>query len=272
MASRVSWQYDHTTESWLRWLRRMAAGAVGGVYALLAAMFLGSLLGVLVAGSADLILLVVVFALVGGPFSLLYLLPMFADETQRPSFGGSERQLPTRERIGSAVAGTLVLGGAWLVTPLLAGVVLACGLAAGFLALVCSTRGTIDATAATVETNYREWDLSRVRGYRRRRVGPLAVFTFDATGPGRFGAVPTLLTVPASVAGDVADVLNTVIETTDTETREPNTAVRLVAGSFALLFGGLGIAAPLAVGRYGWYLAVIGVFFGALFLLVARDG
>lgn len=276
MPSAVSWRYDTTTERWLYWLLLAGVAAVYGAFGVVLAGAAVALLLALVGGSTGLRLLVVVLVLVGGPFSLLYLLPMLRDPAQRPTLypDGVERWLHSRERMGAGVVGALVLAGSAWVDPRLAAGLFLGGACAGLLVLLCSTRGRIDPGTATAESGLREWDLSRVTGYTARRVGPLAVVTLEASGPGSFGTVPSRITVPTAVLGDVRAALDAVVSETDEDEggRDPNPAVRAVAVAFAVLFAGGGVAAALFAGAVGWYAAAVGLLFAAVFLLVAREG
>ena len=275
MPSTVSWRYDTTTERWLYWLLLAGAAAVYGVLGVVFAGAAIALLLALVSGSTEFRLLVVVLVLVGGPFSLLYLLPMLRDPAQRPTFypDGAERRFRTRERVAVGVVGALVLAGSAWVDPRLAIGLFLGGACAGLLALTCSTRGCIDPGTATAETGSREWDLSRVTGYTTRRAGPLAVVSLGAAGPGSFGTVPSRIVVPTDALDDVTAALDAVVaDVGDEAGRDPNPAVRAVAVAFALLFAGGGAAAAVFVGTVGWYAAAIGLLFAAVFLLVAREG
>ncbi len=275
MPSTVSWRYDTTTERWLYWLLLAGAAAVYGAFGVVLAGAAVALFLALVAGSTELRLVVVVLALVGGPFSLLYLLPMLRDPAQRPTFypDGVERRLRARERVTVGVVGALgLVGSAWVDPRLAVGLFLG-GACAGLLALTCSTRGRIDPGTATAESGPREWDLSRVTGYTVRRMGPLALVTLGAAGPGSFGTVPSRIVVPTDALDDVTAALDAVVADVGGEAgRDPNPAVRAVAVAFALLFAGGGTAAALFAGAVGWYAAAVGLLFAAVFLLVAREG
>lgn len=275
MSPGVSWRYDHTTEPWLRWCLLAGVAAVFGGYALALSGAAVSLVLVLVAGSVELRLLVVLLALVGGPFSLLYLLPMVRDPDQRPRLSpeGAERPPVTRERVVAAAVGAVVLGTAFRVEPPLAGGLFAAGALTGLVAVLCSGGGQIDPGAASAEYGGREWDLSRVTGYSVRRVGPLAVVSLRASGPGTFGTVPSRMVVPVPALPDVTAALDDVVsEPRETGGRDPNPAVRAVAVALALLFAGGGVAAWVFVDAFDWPVAVFGLLFGSLFLLVAREG
>jgi len=275
MPSPVSWRYDYTTEPWLRWLVRAGAGAVFGAYTGMLATLAVAAVAVLVGGSPEVRLVVVVLALVGGPFSLLYLLPVLTDPDQRPhlAFSGRERRVPVREWVVSGLVGAVVLGGAVWVDPRLAAALFVGGLLAGVVGVLCSTRGTVDPETATAESGPREWDLSRVSGYTTRRVGPLVVVSFAAAGPGRFGTVPSRIVVPAAVADDVAAALDAIVaEVHEDDGRDANPTVRAVAIALAVLSAGGGLAASTLGGPVGWYVAATGVVFAGIFLLVAVEG
>lgn len=270
----VSWRYDYGTEPWLRWLVRAGLAALFGGYVGILALLAVAVVTILVAGRPELRLLVVVLALVGGPFSLLYLLPMLRDRSQRPrTFTGRERVIPIREHVACAAVGAAALGGAFLVDPRLAGGLVACGLAAGVVAYVCSTRGEIDPESGTAQNDSREWDLSRVTDYSTRRLGPFALVSLSASGPGSFGTVPARLLVPRSVAADVTAALDAVVARGDEhDGRDPNPAVRAVALGFAVVLLVGAVVLTQVAGPVGWYAAVFAGLFAAIFLAVAREG
>jgi hypothetical protein len=275
MPSAVSWRYDHTTERWLRWCLLAGVAALFGAYALALAGAAVSLLLALVAGSTGLRLLVALLVLVGGPFSLLYLLPLLRDPDQRPRLlaGNADGSILTRERVVAGVLGAVVLAASFRVEPHLGIGLFLVGALAGLVAVCCSTRGRIDPGTATAETGSREWDLSRVTGYTTRRAGPLAVVSLHASGPGRFGTVPSWILVPVPALEDAAAALDAVAAGAEAGTdREPNPAVRAVAVGLAVISAAGGLAAALFVELVGWYAAAIGLLFAAVFLLVAREG
>jgi hypothetical protein len=275
MPSAVSWRYDYGTERWLRWLIRAGMGAVFGVYTGILALGLLGVVLVFFVGSTEVRLLVVLLALVGGPFSLLYLLPILTDESQRKlPFSGREPTIPGRERVAAGIVGSLTLAGALVIGEWLAGTLFAVAFLAGVVGVVCSTRGEIDPETGTASNSYREWDLSRVTDYSTRRLGPLVVVSLSASGPGSFGAVPSWLLVPATVAEDATAALDEIVATSDDSPgRDPNPAVRAVALTLSLLLFGTGAAAVTQFGGpVGWWAAAITGLFAVLFLAVAREG
>jgi hypothetical protein len=277
MADAVEWRHDATTEPWLRVALLTGGALLYGVFTLLLAAALAALVLVLWRGSWPLRALVVVLALVGGPFSLLYLVPAFADPEGRPSFGveGVERPLTRRGRVALGVGGAAVLGGAlWLSSALAVGLA---GLAvlAGVTYLTFTTRGRLDPATATLETRTREFDLGRVTDYRVRRVGPVAFVTLRTPNrPGQF-VTPSLVRVPVARLNGVTAALDAVVAGADEEPsgRDPNPTVRAVGVVLALLFLAVGVGALVVVDAgVGWYVALLSWLFAGIFLLVAREG
>lgn len=279
MAAGATWHYDATTQRWLRVLYLLAAALLHGVGVVVAVGGLALLGLTLLTGRTGTRALVVLLALVGGPVSLLYLLPMLRDPDQRPSFypGGMTTglDLSLRQRAALGLSGAAVLAGCWWLDPRLAAGVVGGGVLAGLTYAVATTRGTIDPERATLDTGAREFELDRVTGYRSRRLGPLSLVTLAVPNrPGRLGRSTTRVLVPTARLADVEAALDAVVAEADPEAgRDPNPQVRLAAGALALLFLGIGAAAVIAVGAgIGWYVAALCWLFGGILLLVAREG
>ena len=275
MPAPVSWTYDYTTEPWLRWLARAGAAALLGGYLVFFGSGVVGLVAAMLSGGPAIWLLVALLALVGGPFSLLYLLPLLRDSDQRRGlvFSGRERRVPLREWLAAGVVGAIVLGASALVSPLFAGGLFACGAVAGIVAALCSTRGTIDPGSATAERGQREWDLSRVTGYDTSRFGPFVLVSIETAGPRRVGSVPSRLLVPASAAADVTAALDAITAgDREVDVRDSNTTVRVVALLFALLFAAGGVGLGWLADSAGWLVAASGLVFAGVFLVVAREG
>jgi len=278
MADPVEWRHDATTEPWLRVALLTGGALLYGVFALLLAAALAALVLVLWRGSWTLRALVVVLALVGGPFSLLYLVPAFADPEGRPSFGieGVERALTRRGRVGIGVGGAAVLGGALWLSPALAAGLAGLAALAGVTYLTFATRGRLDPATATLKTRTREFDLGRVTDYRVRRVGPVAFVTLRTPNrPGQF-VTPSLVRVPVASLDGVTGALDAVVAGAEAEGpsgRDPNPVVRAVGVALALLFLAVGVGAFAVVDAgVGWYVALLSWLFAGIFLLVAREG
>lgn len=279
MTGAVSWRYDATSQPWLRTLLLVAAGLLYGLLLLFAASAAGVLGLAVWRGSWELRLLVGLFALVGGPLSLLYLLPMLRDPDQRPTFypASVEHPFSTRTRLIAAVAGAALLALAgWVAVPLAVALVAVGGLA-GLGYVFAATRGRVDPDTSTLALGPREFDLSRATGYRTRRLGPLALVTLSVPArPGRFGSLPSRFAVPVERLGDVTAALDAVVAATDAEEpegRDPNPVVRAVAVTLALVFVGAGVGGVAFAGvGVGWYVAALCWLFAVIFLYVAREG
>lgn len=279
MAEPVAWRYDATSQPWLRVLLLVGVGLLYGVPLLVVGSAL-VLLGFTVwYGSWVLRLLVGLFALVGGPASLLYLLPMLRDPAQRPVFfpESVDRPLSARARWGAGVVGAGVLLVAWWVAVPFAVGVAAVAALAGLGYVLAATRGHVDPETATLRLRARAFDLSPATEYRTRRLGPLGLVTLAVpTRPGRFGGVRTRFTVPVDALDAVTAALDAVVATNEgqaTAGRDPNPVVRGVALALALLFVGAGVGGVVLVGvGVGWYVAALCWLFAVVFLYVAREG
>lgn len=277
--SGVTWRQDATTHRWLRLPLLLGRGLLYGVQALVLGAVLTMLGLVLWTGSTGARLLVVLLGLVGGPLSVLYLLPMLRDPDQRPTFYpdamAAGPTLPIHRRVLLGLVGAALLAGAWLVDPRLSALLAAVGLLGGAGYALSTTRGSVDPETATLRVAAREYDLAPVTDYRIRRLGPVVLFTLSATNrPGRFGTVPSRFRVPADRLDAVRAALDAIVaDEPPAGGREPNTQVRLVAGGLALLFGGVAAVVVGTVGGVvGWYVAAICGLFAVILLLVAREG
>lgn len=187
----VSWRYDRTTEPWLHWFTRVGGAVLYGTASLVVVAGVAALVAVAVYESTAIRLLVVVLALVSGPLSLLYLLPVLGDTEQRQTLSlGENRVLTRRERVVVAVCGAATVTVTFVVDPRLVGGLLVVGLGSWLPAAVCASQGYLDPETATLATRYREWDLGAVTGFEARGIGPLTVITLDAAGSGATGRPP----------------------------------------------------------------------------------
>lgn len=271
---RVTWQYDAATVGWLRALLlgslSVLLGGVLAVFGLLAVAFGAVLLG----ADPAIKLLAVVLLLVGGPASLLYLLPMARDPAQRPPLVPvrTDADLDGRRLGVGALGGAVLLVGLAWVAPVAAVALFGLAVAGLFCYGVCASRGELDGETRTLHSNERDWDLSRLSGVASWRLGPVAVVRLRSTGPGSFGTVPALVVLPASVHDDARAVLDRVAEEPTEASRSGNAAVRIAATAMALVLLGVGGAVAWAFGPLGWYVLALCGLFGAVLLFVARQG
>jgi hypothetical protein len=282
----VSWVAlpDRETDPYFLAVRHLLAGVVGTV-ALLVAGFLAwiaadSLLG----PTNDALLVVVVLALVGGPFSLLYVL-VAADagsERERQLFVPDLSWFRLRWLLPGLLAGAGLLAGLGLLVGPLVIMLLPLGLM--FVVNAVDSRytvGRVDPDARTVafytgslareyaeanpavadgeetpafdtdDRNRRAGDLSSLAGVDRYRVGGYAVLRLRYHDRDWLGNRPRLLVVPHDAADRVARVLAHVAATTDwTEPGGLDRDVRLVLGALGVAFlGAVGLFALVAGGE-----------------------
>ncbi|MBX0288118.1 hypothetical protein [Haloarcula salinisoli] len=232
----------------------------------------------------ELLALVVLFALVGGPFSLLYLWPVLTDRDQRAGLVGSW-WLEGLRPLGLAVAAVGGLGALVLSVRVAAyGPLVVVGVAMGVgfpVTGLLATRGRVDPEELTLRF---EWgkrrpvtgditvEMCNWTGLRRYRLGPVAV-CLASYAPGTSGGAPQLFVVPASVASAARDSFERALATpVDEPARDGNPAVAATLAAFGLgtlaVGAGLWLLADLPSGIGLWIVAVCGTF-GVLFLVLA---
>jgi hypothetical protein len=223
--------------------------------------------------------LAVLFLLVGGPFSLLYLWPMLRDPDQRPDPGrhGWLEFLSVPGLVVASIIGTVLLvGGTRLFG---AWIRLACVVVFGFVPLpllgLFATEGSVDGDAGTLTFGYRTVDVTLLARVRRHRFGDITVWWLSyVAGAGGFGK-PRLVVVPAAVAEEVLAVLRTGIEADPgVSRRETDPVARAVLGGLAVAFLGTAMASLAFLGGparvfVAGATAALGVLFAAAAYYVA---
>lgn len=205
MPPTVEWSPDLATSP----VRRLALyGVAGGFCAFLLAFLVGGFAVVTLSirsGDFGLPALVILFALVGGPLSLLYLWPMLSDPEQRPPIPIPDwRPDPVR------------LAGATIVCAAVAGVVLVLHpsgfllLLAGwftllFLLSLTNTTGRIDPETDTIRVHSRSGPLSTVSAVRRFDLLGWTGFVLTYRPPA--ASAPRFIVVPGRAADAAQDTL-----------------------------------------------------------------
>jgi len=244
----VAWSGDASASTVGRLCLYLQVGLFGGLALLLASLI--GLLGVrsIRTGEYGVLALVALLALVGGPFSVLYLLPVVTDPDARRSLS---EDLPEYHRLdrwklvlaavlGAAGILAAVYAGSWLTL----GALLLVPTVSFGVAGTLDADGALDAAAGTLVVQDREVDLDAVADHRRIDVGGHAVLWLSHAGPNELDR-PRLLVVPRSVA-DAA--VAAIPETTGASGEHRPPAERAALIGTALVF--LGLAAVLvAVGR-----------------------
>jgi hypothetical protein len=307
----VSWVAlpDRESDPYFLAVRHLLAG-VGGVVALTVGGLLAFLLSRSLVGPDDDVLLVVVtLALVGGPFSLVYVL-LAAD-------AGSERELALFSpdlswlRLRWVLPGLVAAAVLLVVLLLLVGPAFVLVLPVGLALLVSAVDsrysvGRIDpesrrlrfhagklarryaasnpAVAAGTEPpsfdaddrNRRKADLSTLAGLDRYAVGSYAVLRLRYHDRDWLGNRPRLLVVPDEAAERVTDALDGIAATNEWEESEGlDRDVRLVLGALGATFlGAVGLFALVAGGEpvVVWYAAATLGLLGAAMVAAALFG
>jgi hypothetical protein len=307
----VSWVAlpDRESDPYFLAVRHLLAGVVGTV-ALVVAGFLawlaaGSLLG----PTNDALLVVVVLALVGGPFSLIYVL-IAADvgsERERDLFVPDLSWLRLRWLLPGLLAGAGLLAGLGLLVGPLVIVVLPFGLL--FVVHAVDSRytvGRVDPDARTVtfytgtlareyaeaapavadgaetpafdtdDRNRREGDLASLAGVDRYRAGGYAVFRLRYHDRDWLSNRPRLLVVPREAGDRVETTLGRIAASNDWQQDDGlDRDVRLVLGVLGATFlGAVGLFALVAGGEpiVLFYAGITLGLLGVVMLLAALFG
>lgn len=247
-SSPIEWRVDAGTHPFLRVVAHGAIAGLAGPPVLLVALLAPRLPSIIGNVALPVLVLVAVLLLVGGPLSLLYLLPILLDPNQRPgagSFtGGAPWPYSLRSVTLAAVAGAVGIG-------LLARVGIGHdGLFAVVVGLLFSpvlvaaitTHGRLDSDGS-LTINDRGVPRNRIRGVRSMALGPIVVCWFRyVRGSGLL--VPRLVTVPRSEAQAVVGALRDGRTTTAPEAsrsrflgRGPRLLVLGIGASFLLVAG-----------------------------------
>lgn len=247
-AAEITWSGDASASTVGRLCLYVQVGFFGGL-----ALLLAALVGLLAVrsvrtGEYGVLALVALLALVGGPFSLLYLLPVVTDPDARHALS---EDLPRYHRIDrwklalAAVLGAggilaAVYAGSWLVLV----TVLLVPMVSFGVAGTLDADGALDAAAGTLVVGDAETDLDAVAEVRRIDLGSHAVLWLSCAGPNDLGS-PRLVVVPRSVAD--AAVAAVPEDLGASEDPRPAAERAALVGTAAVF---LGLAAVLvAVGR-----------------------
>lgn len=233
----TEWYYDASSSRLLRYGSHLPVVAIGGGF-LLALLFV---VWFIVTNPHFLFspqaLLVALFVLIGGPFSLLYLWPMVADSEQRPSVaefeGGSGFPFTYRSISGAAILGAIGLfGTSQLGVPFEVVYWIAVGFVfSPLLVAIVTTHGELSTDGLTI--NQTDVPLERVTDIRTIwQIRLVILWISYAPRSGVF--LPRLVTVPSSQADAVRETLERGIEASS-ERDPPNRAVQVVLFLFGML-------------------------------------
>lgn len=269
----VKWCLDATTSRPLRAVSHFPIAGIGGSMLLVGLLVVVSIIRTPVIPSVGTILFVALLVLVGGPFSLLYLLPMLTDPEQLPSraeFEGAEGFPFTARSVSVAVIAGAVGIAALLAAGIPFGVVYGLVVALVFSPIVVAvftTEGRLDDAGLTV--NGTVVPITRVSGLRSVRIGDVVVF-WIAYAPRSGLLLPRLVTIPASDAALVEARLESGLTATPADD-PPDPVVQVVVIGMGLSFlavagvamtgiedVGVGLYLSAILGGVGLLLCVVG--------------
>ena len=259
----VEWRIDAANSLAVRAVCYAWIGTLGGIaLAVLASVGVGVLAA---AGAGDLasVAFVALLVLVGGPVSLLYVLPAIRDSDYRPPLSlflpdpADDPEETTAERYAAV----------FTLPRLLAAAVVGAVVVSGF-----TTWGRIDATEPRLEYRTGTVPIAGITNSRRFDLGGTVCYWVSYRSGERTFSTPSLLVFTPEAARLFEDVLEDV-EPTDRPDPEPrNWPVTIVAGGMGLSFLAFAVGllavdtVPLEVGAY---MAVVTGMLGVLFLWAA---
>jgi len=282
----VTWSRSASASTLGRLCQYLQVGFFGGMTLLVVALGAAGLALSAVNGAYGRLALFVLLLLIGGPFSLLYLLPLVDDETVRSSIRtwadrtGYDRLRPLPAAV-SVLVGAVVIVGSVAVSPV--------ALLAFFLVVPVGTsigmqmvnsRGEIDPVVGTVRVNDQSFDLEELAAVSVRRVpgtGTVVLRPSYATKT-RGVTAPGYVSMPRDIYEEARPLLEAAASETERTIRQSRTErVVLVVFGVGTLVGAVG-AAFLGFERGGdarvilSYIALLVGCFGIAFLaLAARE-
>ncbi|GAA0229610.1 hypothetical protein ACFFQF_13360 [Haladaptatus pallidirubidus] len=259
-----------------------AYGVFGGVtlIVLLGIAFVG--VTTILSGQFEILALALLLGLVGGPLSLLYLLPLVADSNQRPGFLGFDEHLRPLPLVVASVVSAVALIATVLVAPWL---LLLFPVLYGAMFVIVGTfesSGELDPVRRVIRIDdsdlrpARELAFDDYDGFRRFKFAGMTVFRLSSEAQ-RLNNTHWL-SVPVSVAPAVERVIEDGIAHEPTsQPTEVNRTVQATLVAFGLLL--VGIAAGIVVvGRSAGQDVVVSLLlasmvgvFGFMFLYLAYD-
>lgn len=270
----VEWRFDPASSRPLRLLAHGFVFGIGGSVLAVIVLILPLLPGMLMGLDAEVLVVLVLLILVGGPVSLLYLWPMVTDSRQRPpisAFTWDSEAIPWTKRslllatlVGATCWGSLALMGVpfdglflIVVLTLFSPVVVALG----------TTVGSVD--GEELVCNGRRGRLCAIRAVRSFELGG-AVFMWISYARGTGFLVPRFVTVSADRAPAVRERLESGVGM-DAPTSEAEPLVRVIIGSIGLSFIAVALVALRTVDDVlaGLY---IGGILGGIGILLAIAG
>ncbi|MFB1063344.1 hypothetical protein [Natrinema sp. H-ect4] len=282
----VTWSRSASASTLGRLCQYLQVGFFGGMTLLVVALGAAGLALSAVNGAYGRLALFVLLLLIGGPFSLLYLLPLVDDETVRSSIRtwadrtGYDRLRPLPAAV-SVLVGAVVIVGSVAVSPVaLLALFLVVPVGTSIGMQMVNSRGEIDPVVGTVRVNDQSFDLEELAAVSVRRVpgtGTVVLRPSYATKT-RGVTAPGYVSMPRDVYEEARPLLEAAASETERTIRQSRSErVVLVVFGVGTLVGAVG-AAFLGFERGGdarvilSYIALLVGCFGIAFLaLAARE-
>lgn len=276
MPSQISWSIRPETSRTVQVCFYGAFGLLGG-WGFLAVTSIALVVATqAVHGEFWLLALAVLFILIGGPLSVLYLWPLLTDPRQRPTRAQLVPAGVTPRRLGgvSLLSAIVLVGAAWL-DPLGPFLVVGSGVVVLLpVGAMLQSEGEIDPTERTLTTGDHTVALDTLTGVRRVSAGGLTVHWLSYAAGTASVPTPRLLVLPTPTARTARETLERGIDHAVPETTQSasNQLVQATLGGIGIGFLGgailLLVIDPFPTGTALWMSSLVGMF-GLIFLWAA---
>ena len=279
MTEPIEWRIDAANNRVIRLSLYAWIGLWGGAFVVLGAAILAIAVAQALAGDPTLLLLVGLFALVGGPLSLVYLWPALRHSSVRPlsqfiydpAIDSTEslgeryaRVLSWRSALGAVIGGALILPALLVLNPWLF-----VGAVAGTFASVLLTSfvawGRLDPATSSLEYGTTTVPLEAVRTRRSLEVGGVEIVWLSYHRGSTDVTTPSLLVLPAEATAALDEALASAEGDPPERETAPGAGLVLTVIGLALVLVGLvvavGVDGPLGPRLYiGVVLGLVGAF------------
>jgi hypothetical protein len=268
----IGWSHDPTDSRVGMALAYVTAGVFGGLVLFAVSMFALAVAFAVAGGNFLIVGLIVLLALVGGPFSLLYLWPLLRHSEQRPAAPDWLAAFRPRWILLASLFGglaiVLFLPSGFFFVPIVGGFMSMFGLG------LFTSEGEIDTETRTLRYGYNiEIELDGLTDVKRFQIAGLALLWLSFPR----GRIPRLLVLPSETER-IARPIFAEAAAQPAETHDPNRAVQATLVALALVF----FSVPVVLVVSGWtttdeaailgYVAVMMGFFGTVFIGAAAYG
>jgi hypothetical protein len=265
----IEWSHDPTDSRVGMACAYVTVGIFVGLVLFAVSMFALAVAFAVAGGNLLALAFVVLLALVGGPFSLLYLWPLLRHPEQRPPTPDWLAEFRLRWVLLASLFGALAIAlftpPGFFFAPIVIGFVSMVGLA------LFTGEGEIDTETRTVRHGYStEIELDGLTGVRRFRVAGIVLSWLSFPR----GRPPRLLVLPAETDRAARPVFEAAVAQ-PTEARSPNRTVQAALAALTLAFFSVPVILTVSGSVTAEGAAIVGyvaVFFGIVFIGAAVYG